>query len=63
MNNQMNSGGLPLPPYFTRVQNTVAKTMREFGDAEEMAFHIVLGDNFYNNGVASEFDHRFEVSN
>jgi len=55
-------GGLPIYPYISWAQTTVAKTIAKLGESKNTQFQIALGDNFYFTGVKNVFDHRFEDS-
>ncbi|XP_055342113.1 tartrate-resistant acid phosphatase type 5-like [Paramacrobiotus metropolitanus] len=53
-------GGLPIIPYHTAIESTVANQMGSTSDAVRSRFTIGLGDNFYFDGVKDVNDKRFE---
>ena len=54
-------GGLPVPPYTTPSELSVAGAMGNIGEKLNTSFQLALGDNFYFNGVKSVTDPRFQV--
>uniref|UniRef100_A0A915I4G6 Calcineurin-like phosphoesterase domain-containing protein n=1 Tax=Romanomermis culicivorax TaxID=13658 RepID=A0A915I4G6_ROMCU len=55
-------GGLPIWPYFSPAQVTVARAMGELAYNESTDFQVSMGDNFYMVGVKSEYDDRFAAT-
>ncbi|XP_071953999.1 tartrate-resistant acid phosphatase type 5-like [Antedon mediterranea] len=53
-------GGLPISPYFTPIEVSVAKVMGDIATNYKSEFVLALGDNFYFNGVENEHDRRFK---
>lgn len=54
-------GGLPIEPYSTPSEISVANAMGKLGTKLNTSFQLALGDNFYFDGVKSVTDPRFEV--
>ena len=54
-------GGLPIEPYSTPSEISVANAMGKLGAKLNTSFQLALGDNFYFDGVKSVTDPRFEV--
>ncbi|XP_043940803.1 tartrate-resistant acid phosphatase type 5-like [Protopterus annectens] len=55
-------GGLPFPPYFTKVGKTTAAEMAKVTQSLGVDFILNLGDNFYYHGVKDVNDFRFKES-
>ncbi|GAV05409.1 hypothetical protein RvY_15549 [Ramazzottius varieornatus] len=53
-------GGLPVTPYHTAVELSIARQMGLTADAVDAKFTLALGDNFYFDGVKDVNDRRFE---
>ena len=53
-------GGQPTLPYYTVAENSVASAMGVTAQTVGSLFTISVGDNFYENGVQSVADSRFE---
>jgi tartrate-resistant acid phosphatase type 5 len=54
-------GGLPVYPYVTPVETSVAKRMALLAETMNAQFVLALGDNFYFDGVKNVDDKRFKV--
>eukprot|EP00794_Sanderia_malayensis_P007543 gene7543-8380_t len=52
-------GGLPIPPYTTPIETSVASMMAKTAQDIGAEFVVALGDNFYFTGVDDEKDARF----
>jgi tartrate-resistant acid phosphatase type 5 len=52
-------GGLPVLPYHTLIESSVAKQMGATANAVNSQFTLALGDNFYFDGVKDVNDKRF----
>jgi len=55
-------GGSPTYPYTTDIQTTVAKSMDAAAKKHNTQFVVTNGDNFYETGVASVSDSRFQYT-
>jgi len=56
-------GGMPIYPYYSYAQNSVAKRMKKVAEkGAPLHFVVNLGDNFYYNGIKDVSDHRFKDS-
>ena len=53
-------GGQAVAPYYTYAQKATATTMGKIALEHNAQFVLSLGDNFYNRGVKSTFDERFQ---
>ncbi len=54
-------GGSQVSPFTTRSEVAVANAMGKLGLTLGTTFQLALGDNFYNKGVKSVNDPRFQV--
>ena len=54
-------GGLPLSPYRTNIEKSVASGMNVVAKERNTKFQVALGDNFYFMGVRDVYDKRFQV--
>lgn len=54
-------GGQDTPPYVTKAQVTVARTMDKMGDERKAHCVLSVGDHFYMSGVQSVHSDRFQV--
>ena len=53
-------GGQPTAPYTTAAEREVAQQMGKTAAALGSSFTVALGDNFYDTGVTSAHDPRFQ---
>uniref|UniRef100_A0A914WZP6 Tartrate-resistant acid phosphatase type 5 n=1 Tax=Plectus sambesii TaxID=2011161 RepID=A0A914WZP6_9BILA len=53
-------GGEPIWPWYSPVQNDIAKAMEKLGTERNTHFQIELGDNFYTTGVTDVNDKRWK---
>ena len=55
-------GGQTDPPYYTTTEKKVAASMGAKAQEINSQFTVSLGDNFYDGGVKSEDDPRFQTT-
>ena len=55
-------GGQTDPPYYTTTEKKVATSMGAKAQEINSQFTVSLGDNFYDGGVKSEDDPRFQTT-
>ena len=55
-------GGKPSSPYYTPAEKSIAGQMGKVAESINSSFTLALGDNFYNMGVKSVDDPRFQAT-